>query len=169
MEQGLEEKKVTSTEVYRGSFLRIYQDKVLLPDGREASREYVKHPGATAVVPITSDGRIVLVRQYRYPVGKVTLEIPAGKLDAEEEPLICAKRELKEETGALEFEIKTFCDYSVQSDDKINYGRVLVANITLLGELPDSEIGEVIISKELPEKWTYPEIQKKFIERYIKK
>ena len=95
MEQGLEEKKVTSTEVYRGSFLRIYQDKVLLPDGREASREYVKHPGATAVVPITSDGRIVLVRQYRYPVGKVTLEIPAGKLDAEEEPLICAKRELK--------------------------------------------------------------------------
>ena len=99
MEQGLEEKKVTSTEVYHGSFLRIYEDKVLLPNGREAFREYVKHPGATAVVPITSDGRIVLVRQYRYPVGKVTLEIPAGKLDAGEEPLICAKRELKEETG----------------------------------------------------------------------
>ena len=99
MEQGLIEKKITSTKVYQGSFLKIYQDKVMLPDGREASREYIKHPGATAVVPITEDGHIVMVRQYRYPVGKVTLEIPAGKLDAGEEPLICAQRELKEETG----------------------------------------------------------------------
>ena len=99
MEQALEEKKITSTEVYRGSFLRIYEDKVELPNGKEASREYVKHPGATAVVPITEDGRIVMVRQYRYPVGQVTLEIPAGKLDAGEAPLICAQRELKEETG----------------------------------------------------------------------
>lgn len=99
MKQDLTEKKIVSKQVYQGSFLRILEDAVRLPDGREASREYVKHPGATAVVAITDDGRIVMVRQYRYPVGKVTLEIPAGKLDTGEEALACAKRELKEETG----------------------------------------------------------------------
>ena len=100
---------------------------------------------------------------------RTTYEIPGGHRENGESIDEAAKRELTEETGALEFEIQTLCDYSVQSDDKINYGRVFVANIALLGELPDSEIGEVIISEELPEKWTYPEIQKKFIEKYIKK
>ena len=100
---------------------------------------------------------------------RITYEIPGGRREKGESIDEAAKRELKEETGALEFKIQTLCDYSVQSDDKINYGRVYVANIELLGELPDSEIGEVIISEELPEKWTYPEIQKKFIEKYIKK
>ena len=100
---------------------------------------------------------------------RITYEIPGGRRENGESIDEAAKRELKEETGALVFEMQTLCDYSVQSDDKINYGRVFVANIALLGELPDSEIGEVIISEELPEKWTYPEIQKKFIEKYIKK
>ena len=100
---------------------------------------------------------------------RITYEIPGGHRENGESIDEAAKRELKEETGALVFEMQTLCDYSVQSDDKINYGRVYVANIALLGELPDSEIGEVIISEELPEKWTYPEIQKKFIEKYIKK
>lgn len=99
MHEDLIEKKIDSKKVYQGSFLQIFEDAVRLPNGREASREYVKHPGATAVVAIANDGRIAMVRQYRYPVGKVTLEIPAGKLDAGEEPLVCAKRELKEETG----------------------------------------------------------------------
>jgi 8-oxo-dGTP diphosphatase len=100
---------------------------------------------------------------------RTTYEIPGGHREKGESIYEAAKRELTEETGALEFEIQTLCDYSVQSKDEINYGRVFVANIALLGELPDSEIGEVIISKELPEKWTYPEIQKKFIEKYIEK
>ncbi|MBR5207695.1 MAG: NUDIX domain-containing protein, partial [Erysipelotrichaceae bacterium] len=100
---------------------------------------------------------------------RITYEIPGGHRENGESIDETAKRELTEETGALEFDIQTLCDYSVQSDDKINYGRVYVANIELLGELPDSEIGEVIISEELPEKWTYPEIQMKFIEKYIKK
>lgn len=99
MHEDLIEKKIDSKKVYQGSFLQIFEDAVRLPNGREASREYVKHPGATAVVAIANDGRIAMVRQYRYPVGKVTFEIPAGKLDAGEEPLVCAKRELKEETG----------------------------------------------------------------------
>lgn len=99
MEEDLIEKKIASEKVYQGSFLQMFRDSVRLPNGHEASREYVKHPGATAVVAITEDGRIAMVWQYRYPVGKVMLEIPAGKLDAGEEPLVCAKRELKEETG----------------------------------------------------------------------
>lgn len=97
---------------------------------------------------------------------RTTYEIPGGHREKGESILDAAKRELKEETGALEFKLRTLCDYSVQSKGKINYGRVFVADITLLGELPDSEIGEVMISTKLPEKWTYPEIQKKFIEYY---
>lgn len=70
-----------------------------LPDGREASREVVEHSGAVGVVPLTGEGQVYLVRQYRYPIGKVTLEIPAGKLEEGEDPLDCARRELKEEVG----------------------------------------------------------------------
>lgn len=99
MEDDLIETKIASKKVYQGSFLKIFEDTVRLPNGRDASREYVKHPGATAVVAIADDGRIAMVRQYRYPVDKVTLEIPAGKLDVGEDALVCAKRELKEETG----------------------------------------------------------------------
>ena len=76
------------------------RDTVRLPDGNTSVREWITHPGASAVIPLLPDGRVVLVRQYRYPVQAVTLEIPAGKLDsAGEDPLECAKRELKEETG----------------------------------------------------------------------
>ena len=69
------------------------------PTGRTATREYVVHPGAVAIVPLLDDGRVVLERQFRYPVGRVMLEIPAGKIDVGEPPLLCAKRELLEETG----------------------------------------------------------------------
>lgn len=99
---------------------------------------------------------------------RITYEIPGGHREEGESILDAAKRELKEETGALKFELEELCDYSVKSKDKINYGRVFVSNITLLGELPDLEIGEVWISDKLPEEWTYPEIQKKFIEYYKK-
>ena len=91
---------VTATEqLLKGRFLHIVRDTVQLPDGGKATREYVKHPGAVAVVPLLDDGRIVLERQYRHPIGQVMIEIPAGKLDAGEAPLACAQRELLEETG----------------------------------------------------------------------
>lgn len=95
----LTEKELSSKLVFDGNLLKVYSDKVELPNGKEAEREYIKHPGAVAVVPITEGGKIVLVRQYRYATGKALLEIPAGKLDKGEKPEECALRELEEETG----------------------------------------------------------------------
>ena len=83
----------------KGNFLEVRRDDVRLPDGSRATREYVVHPGAVAIVPLLDDGRLVLERQFRYPVGKVLLEIPAGKIDPGEDTLACARRELLEETG----------------------------------------------------------------------
>lgn len=83
----------------RGSFLEVRRDDVRLPDGAAATREYVVHPGAVAVLPLLDDGRVLLERQFRYPVGRVLLEIPAGKIDPGETTFACARRELREETG----------------------------------------------------------------------
>lgn len=94
------EEKVSSEDVFDGNLLHVKKDTVRLPNGNIAYREWIKHPGASAVVPVTPEGRLIFVRQYRYPIQQVTLEIPAGKLDAEgEDPLDCARRELSEETG----------------------------------------------------------------------
>ncbi|MEN9419781.1 MAG: hypothetical protein RI988_3402 [Pseudomonadota bacterium] len=82
-----------------GGYLTVVRDTVALPDGSHATREYIRHPGAVAVVPILDDGRVVMVRQYRYAVGRVLLEFPAGKLDPGEHVAVCAARELQEETG----------------------------------------------------------------------
>jgi len=93
------EHRIGGTTLLSGGFLEVRRDEVLLPDGRPATREYIRHPGAVAVVPILDDDRLVLVRQYRYPVAKVLLEWPAGKRDDGESTLACAMRELQEETG----------------------------------------------------------------------
>ena len=90
---------VSGEQVFKGALLDVRRDVVALPDGMRATREYIVHPGAAVVVPILDDGRLVLERQFRYPVGRVMLEFPAGKLDAGETPLTCAQRELVEETG----------------------------------------------------------------------
>jgi ADP-ribose pyrophosphatase len=95
----LKEVAMTSDVVYEGIFLNMKRDQVRLPDGNTAQREYLTHPGAVAIMPILNDGRILLERQFRYPINQAVIEIPAGKLDPNEDPLICAQRELKEETG----------------------------------------------------------------------
>jgi ADP-ribose pyrophosphatase len=98
-EAHLREDTVSSEVVYQGKFLTMKRDMVRLPDGRQASREYVVHPGAVMVVAILPDDRLVMERQYRYPVGQTMIEFPAGKLDPGEGGLACAQRELWEETG----------------------------------------------------------------------
>eukprot|EP01137_Pigoraptor_chileana_P025120 Opistho-2@94115 len=95
----LREERIESSSVYEGHFLKVKRDRVRLPDGREAAREYIVHPGAVMIIPLLDDGRLLMERQYRYPMARVMLEFPAGKLDAGEAPLVCAQRELLEETG----------------------------------------------------------------------
>ena len=98
-DEHLKETLISSEQLFQGAFLNLKRDVVSLPDGKRAAREYLTHPGAVAIFPVLDDGRILLERQYRYPVGQAILEIPAGKLEEGEDPLLCAQRELTEETG----------------------------------------------------------------------
>lgn len=95
----LAETFVSGEAVFKGKLLHVMRDTITLPNGRTATREYIKHPGAACIVAEFEDGKLLLERQYRYPMGKVMIEFPAGKLDAGENPLVAAQRELKEETG----------------------------------------------------------------------
>lgn len=96
---GLAETFVSSEEVFKGKLLHVVRDTVTLPNGHSATREYIKHPGAACIVAEFEDGKLLLERQFRYPLGQVMIEFPAGKLDRGENPLVAAQRELKEETG----------------------------------------------------------------------
>lgn len=99
--ENLIERTVESKSIYDGKVLHVFCDTVSLPDGNLSKREYAKHKGAVAVVPLTDEGEVICVRQYRYAHRKVLLEIPAGKLDTYDEDFIAAAtRELREETGA---------------------------------------------------------------------
>lgn len=95
----LAEETLDTRLAYSGQFLRVYEDTVRCPDGHVAPREYLRHPGAVMVVPVLDDGRLVLERQYRYPLRRTFIEFPAGKIDPGEDILTCAQRELHEETG----------------------------------------------------------------------
>jgi len=95
------EEKIDSKQIFSGQIVGLYYDSVKLPNGKTATREKVTHPGAVGIVPVTVDNKIILVKQYRYPVEDITIEIPAGKLDSGEKPSVCARRELEEEVGAV--------------------------------------------------------------------
>ena len=95
----LTETKLESKAVFEGGFLHVRRDSVALPDGNVTEREYIVHPGAVVIIALTDSGKLVMERQYRYPLGREFLELPAGKIDPGEDPLHTARRELAEETG----------------------------------------------------------------------
>ena len=105
------EKKVSRNCLYKGHSVSFFKDVVLLPNGRQAVRDYMGHPGAVTVVPFLDRDRILMLRQYRYPVKKIIREIPAGKIDKGENPLVCARRELLEETGYWPRKIKRIISF----------------------------------------------------------
>lgn len=96
-----EEKTIDTKEIYSGRIIHVKVDKVLLPDGKPTTREIVEHNGGVAVAAIDEDGKMLMVRQFRKPFERVTLEIPAGKLEKGEDPEECGRRELHEETGYI--------------------------------------------------------------------
>jgi ADP-ribose pyrophosphatase len=99
MDSHLRETRIDGELAYDGHFLKLERDRVRLPDGKEATREFIRHPGAVVILPILDDGSILLERQFRYPHDRSFIEFPAGKIDPGEASLACAKRELLEETG----------------------------------------------------------------------
>lgn len=105
------EEPVSSKEIFQGKIVHLFKDTVRLPNGRLTTREVIRHPGAVCIVPLTKEGDVVMVRQYRYPFTRVLLEAPAGKLDPGEAPEECARRELSEETGAEAGELEYIGDY----------------------------------------------------------
>jgi ADP-ribose pyrophosphatase len=95
----LTEKKIDGKVMYDGNFITVCKDNVLLPDGSTSTREYITHPGAVAVLALLDNGKLVMERQFRYPLHREFIELPAGKIDENEDILVCAQRELLEETG----------------------------------------------------------------------
>ena len=102
------EKRTAGKTIYEGNILRLYRDEVEFPDKHKSAREVVEHSGGVSVLAENEDGKVILIKQYRYPVDEVIYEIPAGKLELDEDPAECAARELREETG-----------YSAQKFNKI--------------------------------------------------
>ena len=145
----LTEHTLQSETAYAGGFLQVKKDTVRLPDGKEANREYIRHPGAVAVLALDDAGYLVMVRQYRYPVGRTFVEIPAGKIDAGEAPHLTARRELREETGYQADEwlfLGTAYPCIGYSDECIHY--YLARGLTLSESTPDE--GEFVETLCLP-------------------
>lgn len=144
-----QEKTISKKDVYKGNILEVDVLKVLQPDGKETTREVIRHSGGAAIVPISDKNEIYMVKQYRKPVEIELLEIPAGKLDEGEEPIVCARRELKEETGLEAKNMKHLIDLYCApgySSEKIY---IYVATDLIEGE-PCADEGEIISSEKLP-------------------
>lgn len=142
----LEEIQLDSVPVYDGVLLKVRRDRVALPDGNESVREYICHPGAVVVLAVLPDGRLLFERQFRYPLRRAFLELPAGKIDAGEDLLTCARRELREETG---YEAAEWRHLGVMhpcigySDERIEI--FLARGLTHVGDaLDDGEFLEIV-------------------------
>jgi ADP-ribose pyrophosphatase len=135
----LTETRVDGALVYEGHFLNVQCDRVALPDGKITKREYIRHPGAVVILPLLADGSVLLERQFRYPLNRVFIEFPAGKIDPGEDPLACAKRELREETGYTATDWQFVCTIHnaiAYSDEHLDlyFARGLVAGPTALDD-----------------------------------
>lgn len=141
MEKDLIEKCLESSEIYVGKILNVKKDKVELPNGHTSYREWVSHPGAAAIIPYFSDGKIALVKQFRYPINKITLEIPAGKFDKQgENPEECALRELNEETGLIAEKITKLATIATTVGFSNEYIHIFLGeNITQGKQCPDDD------------------------------
>ena len=150
------EKLIKSKKIYDGKILKFYVDDISLPNGKNAKREYIRQPQAAAVIPIISRQKIVLVKQYRYPVKKVTYEIPAGKLDYGEKAIDCIKRELAEETGFTSHNIKKLISFYPSTAFSTEKLHIFVAkNLKKVKAHPDEDefIEPVIINYKKALKW----------------
>jgi ADP-ribose pyrophosphatase len=145
----LVEKPLSSKKVFDGKLLQVFLDEVQLPDGSSSTREWIKHPGASAIVPVFEDGAIMLVKQFRYPPRKIFAEVPAGKLDPGENPESAARRELTEESGLVCKHIEfagSFCPAIGYADEEIY---VYVA-WGLEQQEKNSEVDEFLLNYRLP-------------------
>ena len=132
-------------------------DEIRLPDGNRATREYLNHPGAVAVIPFVDRDTVLMVRQFRYPVNQVTLEIPAGKLDTNEAPLRCVKRELEEETGMKAGRIRKLLSFWPTSTFANEIIHIYVADKLKPGKL-QPDVDEFLTCEPWPLKKLYREI-----------
>ena len=141
----LKETQLDSELMYDGDFIRVLKDRVRLPDGAVSSREYITHPGAVAVLALLDNGNLVMERQYRYPLQREFIELPAGKIDHGEDILVCAQRELLEETGYVAKEwihLTTAWPCIGYADERMEY--FLARGLTHQGsQLDDGEFLEV--------------------------
>lgn len=136
----LSEQTLSSETVYQGRLLHAKLDRVRLPNGRESSREYLVHPGAAVIIPLFENGDVLLERQHRYPLHRDFIEFPAGKFDAGEAELECARRELQEETGYAADEwhyLATFYPCIGYSDERLVY--FLARGLRHVGDGPDHD------------------------------
>ena len=107
----MKEKQLSHTKVYECFFMELFEDEVLLPNNRKSTRIFIEHPGAAAVLPITKEGNVLLIKQFRYPIREITIEVPAGKKDDPAETgIACVTRELEEETGYRSNTFEKFID-----------------------------------------------------------
>ena len=131
---------LSSEEVFNGRLHKVHSDRVSLPDGAESVREYIAHPGAVVMLAVLDNSKLLFERQFRYPLGQVFLELPAGKIDAGEHPLDTARRELREETG---YKAKSWRHLGLMhpcigySNERIEI--FLAHGLSYVGHQPDSE------------------------------
>lgn len=135
----LKETCLSTALVYEGNFIQVRKDSVQLPDGGVGSREYIVHPGAVAVLAMLENGKLVMERQFRYPLQREFIELPAGKIESGEDILLCAQRELLEETGYVASEwthLATTCPCIGYADEHIEY--FLARGMNHQGSQPDN-------------------------------